>query len=352
MKKLQKTWIVVLAGMGLLFWNCAGEPAPPANTTPETGIPAIDALSQQIAQTPNNAELYYLRSKAYYDNDMLAQAVPDAEKAVALDSTKAEYYRQLGNAYFDNNQSKPALKALEKALERFPQEHYFYLMMAEMSLIVQQYNDALISVDKLLKIEPYNAEGLFMRGQVLKYMGDTLQAMIYYQKTVEQDADHINGYLQLGILSCRMGQAIGLQYLDNALRIDSTSLTALMNKAWYYHNTNQFDQAVIWYEKAIVQHPQDPEPPYNLGILYLEKAESKSKSANADYEQAAKYFDTATKLEPTFGEAYYYRGLCKEQLGDKTGAFADYDQALVFEQLIQGVPISTIRDAMLRVKKG
>lgn len=338
------------------FAACGGSGEQPANQLPykPTGIKPIDQLSEQIVTNPNKAELYFERSKAYYENDLFAESVADAERATQLDSTNPQYYRQLANAYFDNNQSRPAIKTLDKAMAAFPNETYFYLMASEIQLITEQYNEALISVDKLLKLEPYNAEALFMRGQVYKYMGDTLQAMMNYQKAVEQDADHLNSYLQLSILSGKMNHPLSLQYLDNALRIDSINITALMQKAWFFHNQAKYDDAKTWYEKAILHHPQNADPVYNVGHMFLEQAEQMAKKnpekAKEFLGQAQKYFDSATKFDATFGEAYYYRGLTKERLGDKEGAWQDYDQALVFETLLQAVSPKEIEEAMKRVK--
>ena len=43
--------------------------------------------------------------------------------------------------------------------------------------------------------------------------------------------------------------------------------------------------------------------------------------------QAYTNFDIATKTDPLFVKAYYYRGLCSEKKGDKDAAIADYKQA-------------------------
>lgn len=201
-----------------------------------TGIPAIDAITRDIKNDPENMALYVARCEAYSAEGMFKEAEEEARKIWEKDETNWKSARLLAWAYFDNNKSKPAVKTIEKALEIHPDTIHLLLLLSEINLKVQQYDDALISAEKVLKISPFNVEGLFMRGLTLKYIGDTLGAIGDFQTAIEQDADHLDAYMQLGNIFSALKKKIAIQYYNNALRIDSTAYEALFGKASFYQH--------------------------------------------------------------------------------------------------------------------
>lgn len=300
-----------------------------------TGLPEVDVWTEKIGKSPKDTALYVSRYKVLMEVGDFARAVADGRKLVELDSTNVRFYRLLADAHFDNNDSRQAIKTLQQARERFAGDIYTRLKLAEMHLIVNEFEQSRIELDNLLKIEPYNTGALYMLGQLAKEQGDTMGALLQFQRVVEQDAEHHDAYIQLGKLADELGKPIALQYFDNALRIDSNSLVALLNKAQYYHQRGEFDAALVIYNKAVLAHPQEESVQYNMGLLYMERAElsAKDKAKAAEYlEKARKSFDNATKFAVDFGEAYYYLGLCYEKQGKMADARRHYENAVQMQE--------------------
>ena len=329
-------------------WSSCGPSAPEADPRQaehgkETGIPAIDALSRDISANPDNLALRIARLNAYTNEGLFKEAEEEARRVYELDKTNWRLARLLAWAYFDNRKSKPALKILEQALEIHPDTIPLLLVHSEISLQVQQYNEALTSTDKVLKLQPAHVEGHFMRGLVLKYMGDTLSSIGSFQAAVEYDSDHLDSYMQLADLFSDKGEPIAIQYYDNALRIDSTSYEALKGKASFFHQyyseTNGYrEKAQQAYERLILHHPQEPNGTYDYGLFYMEEG---------NYEQAAHFFDIATKYDPTFGAAYYYRGEALERQGKYDQAKIAYENALSSAE-----PWKRAEEALVRLEQG
>lgn len=57
---------------------------------------------------------------------------------------------------------------------------------------------------------------------------------------------------------------------------------------------------------------------FNRGTAYWYKE---------DFRNAEKDFDVAIKIDPKQADAWYWRGRCKEKLGDKAGSDADIAHA-------------------------
>jgi len=283
-----------------------------------TGLPAIDAITKDIKANPTDPSLYVERCEAYSREGMYMEAVKDAEYVLSQDSTNWKSYRLLAWAYFDNAESKRAIKTLEKGLEVHPNNIKLLLVHAEISHIIKQYDQGLTSAENILKKSPLHPEGLFMKGLILKDMGDTLQAIDNFQSAVEQDANHFAAYLELAHIFYQLRKDIAVDYYENALRIDSTHYIALKGLAQYYHQTGQLEEAKTAYEKMIYHHPQEADGSYNYGLLYMELG---------DFEKAHHFFDVAVNYQPDFGEAYFYRGLASEKMGNKQAAIRDYKNA-------------------------
>lgn len=319
-------------------------------------IPELDKLSVEIAKNPDNAALYAARSTFFTENELYKEAEVDAEKAVALDSTQIDYYRLLSNAYFDNNHSLSAIKTAEQAIEKFPNSKETYLMLGEMLLVLEQYQDGLMTIDKLMKVAPNNPDGLFIQGQILKEMGDTLQALDRYQTVVEQDADHLDAYVQLALLTQGRPDELNLRYLDNVLRIDSMNVTALLARAQHYHFQAKFEQALKEYKIAILRQPQEPDFNYNLAMMYLEMGKIAEKSGNKEetekhYKNAFHHFDNTTKFAPQFADAYFYKGIAAEQLGKNSTALQDYENAFRLQGFLGTIKPYEVEKAIDRLKK-
>mgnify|MGYP000865289014 CR=1 FL=1 len=314
----------------LLLAACGGSTSTEANQNKKSGFPEIDVWTERIEKTPNDSTLYIGRFNAAMQIDQHDQAIEDAKKLIGLDSTRVTYYRMLADAYFEKNDSRQALKTLEIATQRFPDDLYTQLSLAEMHMIVSQYEQARIALDNILKVDPYHTGALYMLGQLAKEQADTATAMRAFQAVVETDANHHDAYIQLGKLADRLNNPLALQYLQNALRIDSTSRVALMSLAQYYHQRGDFDQAIEWYQRAVTHHPLNGDVQYNMGLLYIERGDNaKDKTAQTElWKKALKHFENATKFDVHFGDAYYYVGLCHEKLGDLTNATRQYENAV------------------------
>jgi tetratricopeptide (TPR) repeat protein len=263
----------------------------------------------------------YLRGRAYYEREAYDEAIRDASKAIQLDSMKAPYYHLLGDALLDYarpGDSKRALDVMELAAQRFPNRFTTLLKLSEFQLIVRQHSDALKTLDKILQRDPQNAEAYFMAGRIALDKGDTTNAIGSLQKSTRYDASNLDAWMFLGRIFVNRNDPAALQYFDNVLRLDTTNLEAREYKGIYYKKTGNFEKAFEAYRDIIVHNPDYSNAYFDLGTIYLELD---------SLDKAYSNFDIATKTDPLFVKAYYYRGMCSEMKGNKEAALADYKQA-------------------------
>lgn len=316
MKKL----LVLTIILSPLIWACNGSDKSQGSTTLTIeGTPAIADISQRIEDDPNNAELYAMRGRLFYEEEQYEAAISDLTNATKRDSLNVAYYHLLADAYFDGNQSKPAIETLQKVVDRDSTLTNTLLKLGEMQMIVRQHEASLKTIALIFNQDQRHPEAFYLGGLNFEQMGDTARAINSFQTVVEENPDHIDAYRKLARHFDKKNNKITLDYYDNALRIDSTDMEALMGKGWYFHQREKFAEAKKYYEKAAKFHALEPGVHFDNGILHLEMKDPKT---------AYKKFDIAINLEPQYGMAYYYRALASEGMGKNLKVIInDYQQA-------------------------
>ena len=281
----------------------------------------LDSLNNQIAQDPNNAELYNLRAKYFFNQKDLSAASKDILKAITLDSTKADFYVTISDIFFAAGQSSKSKRSLEKSLLIDPTSKDALTRMAELYLYVKDNKKSIEYLDKVLKVDVNYPKAYFIKGMNFKEMGDTSKAISSFQTTIEQDPEYYNAYIQLGLLYEAKHNPLALDYYNNALRIDPKSEEAMYNKGMFYQNNDQLNKAIETYTELLKMNPKNKFANYNLGYIHYEYLKV--------FKVAAEHFDRAIKCDSNYVEAIYMRGLSFEAMGDIQAAARDYNKALV-----------------------
>lgn len=96
-----------------------------------------------------------------------------------------------------------------------------------------------------------------------------------------------------------------LQLVDSAIAIDSINPSLYYTKGVSLESTNKNDNAIIAYEKALVNYPKYEDALFNIGILHLKRAndnnpeiDSLSIDAQNDYSMAIIYLESYLEINP------------------------------------------------------
>lgn len=316
--------LAIVALSALAYWyfrpNSTDTPVSEVDKELQTD-PDLVRYTELLAKNPKNDTLLFRRAATYYKLDAFDEALADLERAMRIDSMQPAYYHLLSDVLLDYarpSDSRRAIEVLKLAAQRFPERTQTLLKLSEFQLIVRKHADALATLDKILQRDPQNAEAYYMAGRVALDKGDTTNAIGSLQKSVKIDADNADAWFFLGRIFSKKNQPVALLYFDNALRVDSSFLEAQEFKAAFYKRRGEFDKASAIYKDLLLRDPDYANAYFDLGMMYLEQ-DSLSKAYD--------HFNIATKVDPIFVKAYYYRGLVNEKMGNKEAALIDYKQA-------------------------
>lgn len=320
---MTRFWLIALMGFAGFFLagSCKNEKSgqdQESNLGP-TGNQAIDGLTKEIGNDPQNPGLYAQRAALFYENNGYDEAIRDLSMALSLDSNNVDYHHLLADVYLDYFKSRLALSTMERAATLYPDRIPTLLKLSEFQLILKQYEQSLKTINHILEKDPQNADGYFMLGMVLKETGDTLRAINGFQTAVEIEPEMVDAWINLGQLHAKIKGNLAGQFFDNAIKIAPENQQALHAKADYLADKGDFSGAIELFKKINISDPQYEEGYFNAALLYMELD---------SVDQAYKLFDLTLRVDPLHIRAYFFRGYAAELQGKTDQAKKDYQQAL------------------------
>lgn len=312
---MYRFWMVLVIGM--VFFSCK-EDKPVAKVEVDKSS-ASDLISQEIANDPQNAELYYKRAITLYESGKYAQASQDLKAAISLDGSKYQYYHLLADSYLDGLQSKDALDIMKNVVEIFPENIPSLLKYSEYQLILKQNENSVLTLNEVLRMDPESAEAYFMLGLNFMEMEDMRRAISSLQTAVEMDPELLDAWLALAQIHEDTDADKAITYYDNAIMVSPDTPRPYHAKAFYLQNIDRIDEALELYRKINIGNPNYVPSYLNSGILFMELD-----SIDRAYES----FNIMTGIEPQNPMGYYYKAQVELLRGDQEAALRELTTSL------------------------
>jgi len=286
--------------------------------------PLVQPLTDSILRFPDNAGLYFRRGLLLFNtHPLLAQA--DFEKAAALQPAVTDHWAGAGEAALVNERYDTAAIFFEKALRTMPGNAYLQYRLAMAWVESRQYQRA-DSLATVMEEQPEaHAQAFYLKARMAEDRKDTLSAIAHLKTAVEAAGaqSEYEAVMELAHLLRATRAADAPRYYELAYSQDPANAEPLFEMGQYYEELGRTKEATATYKRCIVTDPDYAAAYTALGKLGVRHRQWKS---------ALDYFNMAAKASPANAEAYYYRGLCYEQLGNRNAALSDFAKALSFRK--------------------
>lgn len=317
-------WIFGLLMVTLLS-SCSNNKENSETNTAEA-LEGVDStllkLNSAIARNPKEPEVYYNRALYWQEQDDIKQALADLKSALLLDTLNGNYFYTLGELYFKMGALVEADDAMGVAYKRNPQLVKAYIKRGEFAFYQKYYDQAMQYINAGLKIDVNNADGYFWKGMVYLEQKNEAKALSNFLTATEQNPDHHEAYMQIGLIYLAKSDKKAWEYFTNALRTDPKSKEALYARGMYLQGQGFADSARKDYRALLNIDSNYATALFNMG--YLDMLEEK-------FQPAILWFTKAVEANPQYYNALYNRGLCYELSGDKQAAARDFRRALTIE---------------------
>lgn len=289
---------------------------------------ALGAYDKALELEPDNPKALNNKGKILYQQGELTQAIAAHQKAIKSDSNNADAWSSLGLAQMSLGQYQEALKSFDRAQEIAPDNPTFWIQKGIVLKALQLpqeannfYQEALAVYDEVTNKNNKNPALWSDRGFVLLQLNRPQDAFASY---------------------------------DRALMLNENFYEALIGKANAYNLVKDYQQALVWFDRALEIRPQDYQVWYNRGNLQLQglnnptealKSFQKATTINPDfypawlgqgfsfnalekYPDAKSALNTAMKFNSRDPYAWFNLGLALEALGELQSAYDAYHKAV------------------------
>ena len=294
---------------------------------------ALKQLNKQISNNPKDPALLLMRADWYRVNGKLDLALTDARVAIQLDTLRPLSWVALGKVDEDMNKFPEAVKANERAFTLAPTDNDVMLSLARINIIFKKSETAFHLIQKAIENKRINPQAYYLAGVGYLDMGDTLSAINSFQTATQQDMNHFDAWLYLGMIYKGKNDVLADGYFKNAIRINPESKVAWYLLGMHYQNMSKIKESESAYDSALRIDPRFKDALYAKGYLLLVETDK--------YEEAIKLFSDALTIDPKFTDALYNRGYAYELNGQKELAKKDYEDVLKlqanYSKAVQGL---------------
>ncbi len=285
---------------------------------------AIADLSATIARNPQKIEAYMYRGSAYAKLGNRQLAIADLDRAVALQPESDVAYSNRCSLKYQLKDFQGAIADCNRAIALNPYQRGYYSSRGSVYYQLNRYREAVADFEIAIKGDARDGFGYLNRGFARVRMGDLKGAIADYTtalKLVERDPEvTAKIYSTRGTAQYQAkNYPAAISDLSESLRLVPTEDTYFFRGNTYYESGKRAE-AIADLNRAVALNPKYAAGYLLRGLVLTE--DKKSRQALSD-------FDRAIALDPNLtATASANRGVAKFQLGDRSGARADFDRAI------------------------
>jgi predicted negative regulator of RcsB-dependent stress response len=155
----------------------------------KNSLEVLNELADKYGNTNFKLKYAPLFDQVFQDQDRTIKILED----IVNNGFSISAQNQLINYYEDKNEKKKALALVVRDYENLTNDNIYLKRIANKYIKYQMFNKALPYVDEMLKNYPYSFTTMELKGDVLKQLGKTSEAIKYYEDAL----DHNSGDSQL-----------------------------------------------------------------------------------------------------------------------------------------------------------
>lgn len=215
---------------------------------------------------------------------------------------------ELLDFYIDNAKFDKALTIVNIALHQHPYVLELEFRKAEIYIEQNNADDALAILMHICKIEPENADALFMIGIAHCIKGSFKNAIQMFDAyiDIEHDVEPEELYYNVAVSLLNHNQyKYALHYLKKSYNLNQNNALVVYDLAYCFEAMQDFSKSIQFYKEYINLDPYSQIAWYNLGVIYTQCKKLK---------KAVRAFDFALAIDEYFSSALFNKANCLADL--------------------------------------
>ncbi len=293
----------------------------------------LDEINQYIIDNPNSEKGYYELAKYYLDNNEAENALNQIERAMKIAPKDANINYIKGKAYIALSKINLGLPFLERTIELDSTHVDGKLDLAYYYLAARDFESSLMLINSTIRQNIYLARPYYLKGMWYELQEKNDLSISSYQTAIERDPNYYDAYLALGSLYDRMDNPLAIQYFNSALTIWPESIEAWRLKGMSYYTHEDYEEAIICFDTILHFDSTFEVSYFDIGRTLINLCYDENPKATNDslLKLAIQNFDKALAINVNYVPAKFNRALCYETKGNTTLAKAEYKAILELE---------------------
>ncbi len=183
-------------------------------------LQALNEANRVVEKDPTSAEAYAYLAEILFDLDNYEQADEALEIALELDPDSLDVLRVAGYLLEFRGYRQQAIEHYQKAIQLYPNLAMLHLSLGRTYLAAADFKTGIDSLKAAIELDPDNAEYLYFLGYAYFGTGEQALAADYFQQTLELRPDYAKAHCQLGLIYYRQRNWEGaIPELETAVEI-------------------------------------------------------------------------------------------------------------------------------------
>jgi tetratricopeptide (TPR) repeat protein len=224
-----------------------------------------------------------------------------------------------GDVQWAQRNFKSSMAAYTSCLRWQKKNPSVWARLGKVYLEQADYASALKYFNQAINLDQSFADAYIGRSMVFFKKGEMEQAYTSLQTAIDFDPNNLNAILRMADWQLADSNFIAVQYLNNALRIDSADADIFYKRAKAHFKFENYKQAEKDYIRAFSMKPQSFEYAFNLAYFYFQFGE---------YVKAQRQFESCLAINPKDLDAWLGKALCQKELNLTAEAINSFEKLL------------------------
>ena len=291
---------------------------------------AIEPLNIHLLLFPEDVSATHLLGQSYEANGNTDSAITFYERTLTLDPQRPDVLFKIVHIYRGREAHQQAVNTLKRLIEIAPETTEAHYLLALSYLSLQQPNDALPALLETIRLSPDDVAAHYHAAILFEQKGEIDNAIVHYEKTITLDTtlleNDIGRSLQTPMPGVKATEVepffrLGAIYRqrndeDNILRVYQPALEIEPEHPELHHllavifeKRDERENAIRYYGLANYYNPDNFDWHYSYARLLDQHAETLGDDYHKHAEMAVEEYTATIALNPTYVDAYFYRGM-------------------------------------------
>ena len=291
---------------------------------------AIEPLNIHLLLFPEDVSATYLLGQSYEASGNTDSAITFYERTLALDPQRPGVLFKIVYIYRGREAHQQAVDTLKRLIEIAPETTEAHYLLGLSYLSLQQPNDALPALLETIRLSPDDIAAHYHAAILFEQKGEIDNAIAHYEKTITRDTtlleNDIGRSLQTPMPGVKATEVepffrLGAIYRqrndeDNILRVYQPALEIEPEHPELHHllavifeKRDERENAIRYYGLANHYNPDNFDWHYSYARLLDQHAETLGDDYHKHAEMAVEEYTATIALNPTYVDAYFYRGM-------------------------------------------